>query len=95
MRMRILALLKRTDPAGKKHETLFYFLLFFVRIPGVVLVQNLWVLSFSMQIPCRKNNLEMLSQFQFWSRSMENLTQSRYFPIEDSTLFYTASRGRE
>ena len=42
----------------------------------------------------QKNNLEMLSQFKFLSRSMGNLTQSRHFPIEDSTLFYTASRGR-
>ena len=71
------------------------FFLFFVRILGFVFVENFWALSFSMQTPCRKNNLEMLSQFQFWPRSMGNLTQSRHFHIEDSTLFYTASRGRE
>ena len=70
------------------------FFLFFVRILGFVSAENLWVLSFSMQTPCRKNNLEMLSQFKFLSRSMGNLTQSRHFLIEDSTLFYTASRGR-
>ena len=37
----------------------FLFFLFFVRILGFVFAENLWVLSFSMQTPCRKNNLEM------------------------------------